>query len=80
MGNSCQKQKEVKVVLIGLDLAGKTSILQQLCYNKSELTTPTFGFNLETISYGNLKIGIWDIGGQKGGQYLYRHYYPEVRF
>ena len=79
MGNCCQSQKEVNVVLIGLDLAGKTSILRQLRYNEAGPTTPTVGFTLETISYKKLEISIWDTGGQEKVRDLWRHYYGQVR-
>ena len=50
--------------MLGLDNAGKTSILYKMCLGETILTVPTVGFNLETIENENLKLYIWDIGGQ----------------
>ena len=77
MGNCCQKKK--RVILLGLEFAGKTSILVKLYYNKPAIILPTMGFNNETISYKKLKIHMFDIGGRKRVEILYRHYYPGVR-
>ena len=78
MGNMCQSKKEIRLILIGLDLAGKTSVLHRLRFNEFNSTTPTVGFNFETIFYKNLKISIWDTGGQDKIRDLWKHYYEDV--
>ncbi|KAL9654370.1 hypothetical protein ABK040_010398 [Willaertia magna] len=60
--HSAQKE-EVKTLLIGLDRVGKTSILYKLKLNQSVDTTPTMGFNIETIPHKNINYNMWDIGG-----------------
>ena len=80
MGNACGGQKEVKVLLIGLDLAGKTSVFNRLCRNDAGSTTPTVGFNFESTTFKNVKITIWDTGGQDKIRDLWKHYYEEVKF
>ena len=80
MGNSCGKQKEVKLVLIGLDLAGKTSLLNKMCHSDAGTTTPTVGFNFESTTFKGAKISIWDTGGQDKIRDLWKHYYEEVYF
>lgn len=47
---------------VGLDGVGKTTLLYQLKYSKFIETTPTFGFNLESILIKNLPHTFWDIG------------------
>lgn len=42
-------KKETKILLIGLDGAGKTSILYKMKLNENIHTVPTIGFNLETV-------------------------------
>lgn len=49
--------------MIGLDAAGKTTILYKLRLNKVLPTIPTIGFNIEKINYHNLSFIIYDIGG-----------------
>ena len=55
--------KESRLLLIGLDAAGKTSILYKLKLGENINTVPTIGFNLETVQYKNINFTIWDIGG-----------------
>ena len=38
-------------------------------------TIPTVGFNVETVSYKNVKFNVWDVGGQDKIRPLWRHYY-----
>lgn len=57
------KNKEFKILMLGLDNAGKTTILHKIRFKETIITVPTIGFNLETVSHRNLKLEIWDIGG-----------------
>ncbi|XP_033738589.1 E3 ubiquitin-protein ligase TRIM23-like [Pecten maximus] len=66
---------EMRVVILGLDGAGKTSILFKLKQNEFIQTIPTIGFNVETVEYKNVKFTIWDVGGQHKIRPLWRHYY-----
>ena len=56
-------KKHARILMLGLDGAGKTSILYQLKLSDLVNTTQTIGFNLETINYKELFLEIWDIGG-----------------
>ena len=49
--------------MLGLDAAGKTSILYKLKLGELVSSVPTIGFNVETVDYKNLHFTIWDIGG-----------------
>lgn len=60
---------------IGLDSAGKTTILYKLKLGQSVTTIPTVGFNVETVTYKNVKFNVWDVGGQDKIRPLWRHYY-----
>ncbi|KAK7495901.1 hypothetical protein BaRGS_00012891 [Batillaria attramentaria] len=66
---------EMRVVTLGLDGAGKTSILFKLKQNEFVNTIPTIGFNVETVEYKNFKFTIWDVGGQHKIRPLWKHYY-----
>lgn len=66
------------MLMVGLDSAGKTTILYQLKLNELRHTIPTIGFNVETIKYKNLDLTIWDIGGQEKIRKLWRHYYNNI--
>lgn len=38
-------------------------------------TIPTVGFNVESVTYKNVKFNVWDVGGQDKIRPLWRHYY-----
>ena len=65
-------------IMIGLDNAGKTSILYKLRLGESIVTVPTIGFNVETVSYQGHELTVWDIAGRHctelGGVVRMRHY------
>ncbi|CDK26066.1 unnamed protein product [Kuraishia capsulata CBS 1993] len=61
--------------MLGLDNAGKTTILYKLKLGKAENTVPTVGFNVETIKFRNITMHTWDIGGQERIRALWRHYF-----
>ena len=80
MVTSClaKAKKEATVKMLGLDAAGKTTILYKLKLGEVVNSVPTVGctFNVETIQYKKVIFTIWDIGG--GTHYsrlLWRHYY-----
>eukprot|EP00618_Florenciella_parvula_P034669 CAMPEP_0119544230 /NCGR_PEP_ID=MMETSP1344-20130328/54606_1 /TAXON_ID=236787 /ORGANISM="Florenciella parvula, Strain CCMP2471" /LENGTH=151 /DNA_ID=CAMNT_0007588693 /DNA_START=111 /DNA_END=563 /DNA_ORIENTATION=+ len=67
--------KERRILLLGLDAAGKTTILYKLKLGETCTTMPTIGFNVETVEYKKLTFTMWDIGGQDRIRSLWRHYY-----
>merc|ERR1719361_3204891 len=64
--------------MVGLDAAGKTTILYKLKLGEIVTTIPTIGFNVETVEYKNLKFTVWDVGGQDKIRPLWRHYYTKT--
>jgi small GTP-binding protein len=68
--------RETRVLMLGLDGAGKTTISLKLKLGELVPTPPTIGFSVETIEFKNLRFNIWDIGGQDKIRVLWRHYYP----
>ncbi|CAH8535273.1 unnamed protein product [Heterobilharzia americana] len=67
--------KEMRILMLGLDAAGKTTILYRLKLGSSVSTIPTVGFNVETVTYKNVKFNVWDVGGQEKIRPLWRHYF-----
>ncbi|KAJ9294036.1 hypothetical protein DTO271G3_7164 [Paecilomyces variotii] len=67
--------KEMRILMLGLDAAGKTTILYKLKLNQDVTTIPTVGFNVESVTYKNVKFNVWDVGGQDKIRPLWRHYY-----
>eukprot|EP01099_Mayorella_cantabrigiensis_P006455 TRINITY_DN5408_c0_g1_i1.p1 TRINITY_DN5408_c0_g1~~TRINITY_DN5408_c0_g1_i1.p1 ORF type:complete len:180 (-),score=35.53 TRINITY_DN5408_c0_g1_i1:766-1305(-) len=55
--------KEVTLLMVGLDAAGKTTILYKLNPEQVVTSIPTIGFWLETLEYETLRFKVWDVGG-----------------
>lgn len=66
---------EMRVVMLGLDAAGKTTILYKLHIGEVLSTVPTIGFNVEKVQYKNVIFTVWDVGGQEKLRTLWRHYF-----
>ena len=68
-------------VMLGLDAAGKTTLLYKLKLGETALTVPTVCFNVEEVfsfhflHYGSLAIHVWDVGGHDRIRKLWRHYF-----
>eukprot|EP01105_Mastigella_eilhardi_P005186 TRINITY_DN16957_c0_g1_i1.p1 TRINITY_DN16957_c0_g1~~TRINITY_DN16957_c0_g1_i1.p1 ORF type:complete len:175 (-),score=59.19 TRINITY_DN16957_c0_g1_i1:193-717(-) len=78
MGSALAKlfgNKEMRVLMLGLDSAGKTTILYKLKLGQNVSTIPTVGFNVETVTYKKVKFNVWDVGGQDKIRPLWRHYF-----
>lgn len=56
-------KKEMRILMLGLDAAGKTTILYKLKLGEVVSSVPTIGFNVETVEYKNIKFTVWDVGG-----------------
>ena len=69
-------RKEARILMLGLDNAGKTTILNKLKLKDEGVhTLPTIGFNVETLSpCKNVTFTVWDVGGQEHLRPLWRHY------
>merc|ERR1712219_97923 len=67
--------KEMRILMVGLDAAGKTTILYNLKLGEVVTTCPTIGFNVEAVEYKNISFTVWDIGGQDKIRKLWRYYY-----
>ena len=68
-------KEDVRILMVGLDNAGKTTILYQLKLEEVVSTVPTLGFNVETVTYKNISFTVWDIGGQDKIRNLWRVYF-----
>ena len=67
--------RETRILMLGLDAAGKTTVLYKLKLGEHVTTIPTIGFNTETIKYKNLNMNVWDVGGQDRIRPLWKHYF-----
>jgi small GTP-binding protein len=72
------REQEVRIVMVGIDNAGKSCCLYRLKLGEVVNTVPTIGFNVESVKYKNISFMIWDIGGQDKIRPLWRHYYQNT--
>ncbi|CAF3922874.1 unnamed protein product [Adineta steineri] len=68
-------KSEYRTLIMGLDAAGKTSILYRLKLNEHVMTIPTIGFNVETLTFNKASVTMWDVGGRDKIRPLWRHYF-----
>ena len=67
-------EKEAKILVLGLDNSGKTTILKTLSDEDINQITPTHGFNIKNLSHDGFKLTVWDVGGQKALRTYWENY------
>ena len=70
--------QEMRILMVGLDAAGKTTILYQLKLGEQLTAIPTIGFNVEEVTYKNITFTMWDVGGQKRLREMWRYYFQNT--
>ncbi len=73
-----QVKHEFRVLSLGLDGSGRTTMLYQLKYGKIHTTVSTTGFNVEKLTLGNSTLTMWDVGGGEKMRPLWGHYYQDL--
>jgi len=76
---------EFHVLILGIDKAGKTTLLEKLKAHYSKLEglppdriVPTVGLNIGRVEVLNSKLVFWDLGGQLGLRSIWEKYYEEA--
>ncbi|XP_062340380.1 ADP-ribosylation factor-like protein 3 [Osmerus eperlanus] len=70
--------QEVRLLLLGLDNAGKTTLLKQLASEDISHITPTQGFNIKSVQSQGFRLNVWDIGGQRKIRPYWRNYFENT--
>ena len=70
-----EKEKEVRLLVLGLDNAGKTTIVKKFNGEDINEIAPTLGFNIKTLDHKGFTLNIWDVGGQKSLRSYWRNYF-----
>lgn len=73
-----KSNKELRILLLGLDNAGKTSCLKKLSDEEISHIMPTQGFNIKSLSQEGFKLNVWDIGGQKAIRPYWKNYFDNT--
>ncbi|PIA99173.1 ADP-ribosylation factor-like protein 2 [Cercospora beticola] len=72
------KDKEMRILMLGLDNAGKTTIVKKIMDEDVTEVSPTLGFIIKTIDYEGYKLNIWDVGGQKTLRTYWKNYFEKT--
>ncbi len=72
---------QARVLVIGLDNSGKTTLIHHLKPSSATVTevTPTVGFQVEEFSKGLINFTVYDMSGQGRYRNLWEHYYTDVQ-
>ncbi|CAM9770835.1 unnamed protein product [Chrysoparadoxa australica] len=73
-----QKEREMRLLILGLDNAGKTTIVKKFNGDDISIISPTLGFNIETLDYAGYKLNVWDVGGQQTIRSYWRNYFEQT--
>lgn len=60
---------------IGLDNAGKTTVVKKFNSEATDTISPTLGFDIKTLEHRGYKLNIWDVGGQQTIRAYWRNYF-----
>ncbi len=72
------EKREVKLCIVGLDAAGKTTIINKMRFEELMPTVPTIGVNTEDINVKNVSIKVFDLAGQEKMRNVWKYYYSSV--
>ncbi|XP_040563375.1 ADP-ribosylation factor 4 isoform X1 [Lepeophtheirus salmonis] len=72
-------KKQIRVLMAGLEFAGKTTILYKLKLGKIVETNRTLCYNVETVEYKNICFTIWDVCNRDNFRPIWRHYFEDTQ-
>uniref|UniRef100_A0A7S0L2X1 ADP-ribosylation factor-like protein 2 n=1 Tax=Coccolithus braarudii TaxID=221442 RepID=A0A7S0L2X1_9EUKA len=64
--------------MLGLDNAGKTTVVKKFNGEDISFISPTLGFNIKTLEYRGFKLNVWDVGGQTSLRSYWRNYFEQT--
>ena len=73
-----KNDKEARLLVLGLDNSGKTTILKRLSDEEISHVMPTQGFNVKSLVQNDVTLNVWDIGGQKSIRPYWRNYFEHT--
>ncbi|ELR17337.1 ADPribosylation factor, putative [Acanthamoeba castellanii str. Neff] len=72
------KEKEMRILILGLDNAGKTTCVKKFNGEDINEISPTLGFSIKTLEFEGYQLSVWDIGGQKSLRSYWRNYFEQT--
>ena len=71
-------KNDLRILMVGLDAAGKTTILYKIKMGETVKILPTIGLYIQTLDYKNLNLIVWNVGGASRVRELYKYYYQNT--
>eukprot|EP00753_Platysulcus_tardus_P016762 PLAT6024.1.p2 GENE.PLAT6024.1~~PLAT6024.1.p2 ORF type:complete len:188 (-),score=81.50 PLAT6024.1:85-648(-) len=71
-------EKEMRLLILGLDNAGKTTLVKKFNGEPIDTISPTLGFDIKTLEYRGFRLNVWDVGGQTTIRSYWRNYFEET--
>ncbi|CAJ0577841.1 unnamed protein product, partial [Mesorhabditis spiculigera] len=72
------REREMRILILGLDNAGKTTIMKKFLGKDTNEIAPTFGFNIETVKFKDCNLNLWDVGGQTSFRSYWKNYFEQT--
>lgn len=72
------RENSLRILILGLDNAGKTTILKSLLGEDITGISPTLGFNIKTFTFEGFRLDLWDVGGQRSLRSYWRNYFEST--
>lgn len=73
-----RNEREIRLLLVGLDNAGKTTVVKRICGEDITTVSPTLGFEIRTVEFEGFRLSIWDVGGQRSLRAYWRNYFEST--
>eukprot|EP00887_Chlorella_sp_A99_P001573 scaffold8.g1573.t1 len=73
-----RNEREIRLLLVGLDNAGKTTVVKRICGEDISTVSPTLGFEIRTVEFEGFRLCIWDVGGQRSLRAYWRNYFEST--
>ncbi|XP_041476631.1 ADP-ribosylation factor-like protein 3 [Lytechinus variegatus] len=72
------RKQSFRVLLLGLDNAGKTTIAKSLCHEEITDVNATLGFNIKKMNAEGVELKLWDVGGQRRLRQYWENYFDDT--
>lgn len=73
-----RKEREMRILMLGLDNAGKTTCVKKFCGKDTSSISPTLGFQITAFTFKGCTLNVWDVGGQQSLRSYWRNYFEST--
>ncbi|EPY35777.1 ADP-ribosylation factor-like 2 [Strigomonas culicis] len=73
-----RKEREMRILMLGLDNAGKTTCVKKFCGKDTTSISPTLGFQITAFTFRGCTLNVWDVGGQQSLRSYWRNYFEST--